>query len=370
MSPAMNLSRSPLALAAKRLFERVIVKPRLERMYLICAGHIYFETLHAAIELGVFELLATRPNLTADDIAVGIGIEQKPARILLLGCVSLGLLKKRASRYRITGLAKRLFVSDAPRSIVPIIRWQHHINYRPMACFAEALRANRNVGLDEYAGDEPTLYERLAHVPEHEAIFQDAMKAISVQANRLLADHVDFSRFRHVVDVGGGNGANLINLAKAFPHLRGTVFDSPSVCRIAEANIAKHGLSDRIATVAGNCFTDPFPEADCVLFCHFMTIWSREKNTALLRKARASIPGAGAVLVFNMMQHDDGTGPLSASMGSPYFLTLATGEGMLYTWSEYAQWMRDAGFSDVRRLKLIMDHGVIIGTKGAEAQSR
>jgi ubiquinone/menaquinone biosynthesis C-methylase UbiE len=363
MKISHKISRNTLFLTAKRVFEYIIIKPRQDRLYHICSGHIYFQTLHAAIDIGVFDLLQTTPNITAKQIARSVGIDEKPARILLLGCVSLGLLKKRGENYRNARCSTRLFVSNAPRSIVPIIQWQHHINYRPMANFTEALRANRNVGLDEYEGSEPTLYERLAHVPELEQIFQDAMRAISIQANKLLAEHVDFSQFKHVVDVGGGNGTNMINLVTAFPHLKATVFDSPSVCEIAKKNIAEHGLSDRISTVEGNCFKDPFPEADCILFCHFMTIWSAEKNTELLKKAYQGIPESGAVLVFNMMQNDDRTGPLSASMGSPYFLTLATGEGMLYTWSEYKEWMREAGFTSVNQLKLIMDHGVIIGTK-------
>jgi hypothetical protein len=64
-----------------------------------------------------------------------------------------------------------------------------------------------------------------------------------------------------------------------------------------------------------------------------------------------------------MMQRDDEKGPLTAAIGSPYFLTLATGEGMLYTWREYEAWMREAGFSQVQREVLLRDHGAIIGTK-------
>ena len=66
-----------------------------------------------------------------------------------------------------------------------------------------------------------------------------------------------------------------------------------------------------------------------------------------------------------MMQHDDESGPLSAAVGSPYFLSRATGLGMLYTWNEYEAWMKDAGFSPVVRHRLLRDHGLIVGTKPA-----
>ena len=49
-------------------------------------------------------------------------------------------------------------------------------------------------------------YQRLAHDPEVEGIFQDAMHELCVQVNADLARFVDFSGIRHVVDVGDGDG--------------------------------------------------------------------------------------------------------------------------------------------------------------------
>ncbi len=96
---------------------------------------------------------------------------------------------------------------------------------------------------------------------------------------------------------------------------------------------------------------------------HFCTIWSADKNKQLFRKCYDALPKGGKMIIFNMMQNDDETGPLSAAVGSPYFLTIATGEGMLYTWSEYESWAREAGFTQVRRMRLPTDHGVIIAEK-------
>jgi hypothetical protein len=353
------------AFFTRHVVEGFLLKRQVERLYLVMGGHIFFETLSAAARLDLFSCLARHGRLTLSEIAAHLGIEEKPARILLLGCTSLGLVHKRGDRYANSRLAQRLLTRGTPGNILSILDWQHFINYKAMASFYDALKANRNVGLGEFSGDEPTLYERLAHHPQLEKIFQEAMEAISVQANATLARFVDFSHVRYLVDVGGGNGTNIINLARKYPALRASVFDSPSVCQIARENIAAAGLAGRLDAVAGDCFTDPFPEgADCLLFAHFFTIWSEARNQALLRKCFEALPRGGSVVVFNMMQHDDGTGPLSAAMGSPYFLTLATGEGMLYTWKEYAAWMRQAGFARVDQVALPRDHGAIIGTKG------
>lgn len=345
--------------------ERLLMGRIARKAYMLMMGHIYFQTLSAAVQLDLFTLLSRRGRMGGRQIAESLGIEEKPARILLLGCVAVGLLRRhRDGTYSNTRLSGQLLNADQARNIVPIIKWQHYINYLPLYHFGEALRANRNVGLEAIAGEGATLYQRLAAHPELERVFQDAMEAISVQANHLLADAVDFSGFRQLVDVGGGNATNIINLARQFPTLGAVVFDGASVCALAEANIRKNGLSARLRAVAGDCFKDDFPQGtDAILFAHFMTIWSEEKNRALLRKAYQALPPGGAVIIFNMMQYDDQTGPLSAAAGSPYFLTLATGEGMLYTWSEYESWVREAGFRKVSKRKLIRDHGIIVGIK-------
>ena len=92
-------------------------------------------------------------------------------------------------------------------------------------------------------------------------------------------------------------------------------------------------------------------------------MWSKEKDLYLLKKAHAALPKGGSAMISNMMQRDDQTGPLSAAIGSPYFLTLATGESMPYTWKEYKDLFIKAGFSKVLVHKLPMDHGVIVGIK-------
>ncbi len=334
------------------------------KLYRILGGHIFFQTLSAAVRLDLFGVLHKFGPLNRTEIAAHLGIDEKPARILLLGCATLELVEKEGDSYRNSPMANALLVREAPGNIVSIVEWQHFINYMPMQYFYESLKANRNVGLDAFDGDEATLYGRLAHYPELEAIFQNAMGAISVQANAMLADQVDFSQIKYLVDVGGGNGSNIISLARKFPHLRAAVFDSPSVCEIARENIRNNGLADRLCAIAGNCFEDPFPaEADCFIFCHFFTIWSEERNRQLLAKCFDILPSSGKVMIFNMMQSDDEDGPLTAAMGSPYFLTLATGTGMLYTWEEYESWMKSAGFTSIISQTLLRDHGLICGTK-------
>ena len=346
------------------LAERTILRRQVERLYLVFGGHIFFQTLRTAVRIGLFDILSKEGPLTRQEIASRLKLDEQPVRIIILGLTVVGFLKKRWGRYSNSYLTNLLFVKDSPRKITAYVELQHQAMYKGLFWLLESVQEYKNVGLKEFPGTEATLYDRLAHTPEIEQIFQDAMQELSVQANADMAQMIDLSRVKHLVDVGGGDGTNIIAFARRWEHLHATVFDSPSVAKIAKANIAQSGFANRLDAVAGECFSDPFPQdVDCLLFAHFFTIWGEKKDRELLKKCFDALPSGGQVIIFNMMQNNNERGPWSAAVGSPYFLSLATGLGMLYTWNEYETWMKESGFRNVRRHRLLRDHGLIIGTK-------
>lgn len=337
----------------------------MERFMLIGQGHAAFQLLWAGVELRVFDVLSKQPGLNRAELEEALGLAAYPCRVLLVGLTALGLIVKDDDRFRNSALAESLLVLGKPDSIAPVLGWQAHIVYPGLQDFAASLKAGRNVALRRFPGQGETLYERLVSNPELEQVFQRAMSALSVQANRRLVDAYDIGQFTHVVDAGGGDGTNAIALATRYPNLKVTVYDSESVCEIARQKITQAGMADRVFTWPGNFLDDPFPPGiDAILFSHIFTIWSMDRNLELLKKCAASLPAGGAVVLFNMMGDDDDTGPLSTALGSPYFLAIATGEGMLHSWQDYEQAMRAAGFADVERVRdLPLNHGLMIATK-------
>lgn len=337
-----------------------------ERLVLIAGGHTAFQLLWAGVELGLFDTLSAKPGQTLDELARSLKLEHQPARILLIGLTALGIIKLENGRYNNAQATEDRMVSGKPGYVAPILGWQAHIVYPGMMDFVVSLKENRNAGLARFPGTEPTLYERLTHDKQLEKIFQDSMSGLSKQANQFLPKAMDFSRFKHVVDAGGGDGTNAMAIARAYPGLRTSVFDSDSVCDHARKNIEKNGMSDRVGTWAGNFFETPFPpDVDCVVYCHILTIWSMDKNRALLKRTYDALPQGGAVVIFNMMGNDDDRGPLSTALGSPYFLAIATGEGMLHPWKDYEAALRNAGFKQTVRMDqgLPIDHGILVGIK-------
>lgn len=337
----------------------------LDSFFLISAGHTAFQLMWAGIELGLYDFLSKERQSSFDDIASHLNLEPQPTRVLLTGLVALKIIKKKGKQYTNAELTEKMLVTNRPDSYAPVLGWQRYIVYEGLVDFVDSLRKNENIGLRRFPGKGNTLYERLVDDPTREEVFQQAMSALSHQANFCLRDIASLKEMHHLVDAGGGDGTNAIFLCKNYPNMNVSIFDSESVCKIAMQQIEKEGLSERIKTYAGNFLSDPFPEnIDAILYSHILTIWSPQTNLRLLKKAYEALPEGGSIIIFNMMGDDDDSGPISTALGSPYFQAIATGEGMLYSWADYRTWLEAAGFSTIQRYdQLPLNHGILIGRK-------
>jgi predicted O-methyltransferase YrrM len=334
---------------------------------LVMAGYAFFQALACACALDLFTLLSRGAPRTLADIARKLRVSRYGARVLLLGLAAAGLVLRDArGTYRNSRIAQRLLVRSSPHNVLSAVTAYHELIYRPMFHLKEAVQSGVNVGLQVFPGRGNTLYQRLARRPRLERVFQDWLEVVSARSNPVLAGVAQLKKVTHLLDVGGGNGTNAIALRMAFPQMKITVFDLPSVCKLARANIRRHGLENDIDLLPGDFFKDRFPPGvDGILFGHILNIFGEDKNRELLRRSHEALAPGGIAICYNSMTEDDESGPPRSAMSSLYFLTLASGEGIVYPWKDYQRWYRETGFRTVRvyRVGDLMDHGIVVGAK-------
>jgi ubiquinone/menaquinone biosynthesis C-methylase UbiE len=314
-------------------------------------GHFRFQFLSAAFQFGLFSILSREPGLTRAEVARRLEIAEYPARILLFGCVSTGLVRKDGDRFFLTPVSEPL--TKNPEEVPGAqVAWQQHINYRPMAWFFESLKENTNIGLQRaIPGDAPDLYARLAGDPQLETVFHNMMGSVSRLVSAELVDKLDLSKYNHILDIAGGTAINATAFARRWPHLRITICDLPTVAERANARVAELGLADRVRAVELDAFADEYPKgADCVFFGHFLEIWSPEQVQTLLGKAARALEPGGSVISTALVANDEETGPVNAAALSAYMLTIASGHGFCYTCAEYEEWLTEAGFEPGERV--------------------
>jgi predicted O-methyltransferase YrrM len=186
----------------------------------------------------------------------------------------------------------------------------------------------------------------------------------SARAPRLV-ETVGVTGVRRMLDVGGGSGAYSIAFAQASPDLRAEVLDLPPVLAIAQGHIARAGLSDRVGTRAGDLRKDAFGEGYDLVFisaiCHML---GPEENGDLFRRAFQALAPGGRIVVQDFILEPDKTAPQAAALFSLNML-VGTENGASYSEREYALWLREAGFQEVRRIRLPEPAGLMLGTRAS-----
>ena len=325
-------------------------------------GFAEFQVLMAGWRLGLFDLLAKQPERTFEQIRDQLRIPDHSARALLLATTSLRYtIRNSRGTYRNSRDVHRSLIGPDRALEIPHLEAFHYLMYRPFYHLTEALQQGTNVGLQCIPGSGSTLYDRLQSNAENRRVFYDWMR--SLKQEHVAPEVVSALRgSRHMLDLGGGDGVNSIDLAQQISGLRATLMDSADTCSLAARNVAKAGLSDRITMHPGDFLQDPIPAGgDAILLAHISNIYSDEINQTLIKKCADALPKGGKLVIFSLISNDDGTGPWYAGFMSLYFQVLATGVGSVYPPSVYERWFSNANFSSLRMHT--KRQGIFIGTK-------
>lgn len=194
-------------------------------------------------------------------------------------------------------------------------------------------------------------------------IFTRAMHNNAMGPARVLAEKIDFSSFKSLLDLGGGSGAYGIVLTRKYPNLKVTVFELPKVCRIAEEFVKKAGVQTRVNVLTGNFFKNKLPEGfDVVLFSQILHSFGSVENQQLLKKVYEILPEDGVVIINEFLLNEQKTGPKWAALFALNML-LQSKNGNSYTEVEIKDWLKKAGFSRLKTVPLVGPHTAIIGRK-------
>jgi ubiquinone/menaquinone biosynthesis C-methylase UbiE len=337
--------------------------PEYKKLQPIVFGYAMFETLFAACELDMFTKLSENPGMTLDELSRELDLPPHPTRLLALACASTELVVKNGDRYYNSYVSEKLLVRGKPKCAIPFVRSGQFLQYKGFYHLLDALREETNVGLQEYR--QGHLYDSLTPNRELEGVLYDVMAAIWELSHRGLDEIAEFKQVKHLLDVAGGNAVVASHLHDKYPHLRISVFDRPTACERGRATIANNGKQASIDTVAGDMLEDPYPSGpDAISYCHILSALPAADRDTLMHKAYAALPSGGRLFAYDFTCNDDETGELYGARLSLYFVVAATGAGMAYPSKDYARWLQDAGFRDVKVYKeLPFEHAVIVGAK-------
>ena len=141
------------------------------------------------------------------------------------------------------------------------------------------------------------VWEYRTRHPAESEIFDVAMREGSLRAFADVSAHCDFSRFKRIADIGGGDGSFLASILNAHDGCRGILFDQPHVVAAASTVLREAGVAERCTVVAGNFFEEIPPGCDAYVLKFILHDWQDEQAVALLRNCRRACDGSGRLIV-------------------------------------------------------------------------
>lgn len=302
------------------------------------------KVLLSAVELKLFTILRDR-KLTGAELGNEIGLHPRGISDFFDSLVAMKFLERdgdgTGARYYNTALTALYLDRNSPRYVGGILEMLNGRLFKFWNDLPEALRTGKPQ--NETKHGNKGMFEELYSDPARLEQFLGGMTGLSRLNFEAFAEKFDFRPFKTLCDIGGATGLLCIEVAKRHPHMKCISFDLAPVEPIAKRSIAAAGLSNRVATAAGDFFNDPLPKADMITMGMILHDWNLERKKQLIRAAYEALPAGGAFVAIEALIDDARRENLFGLLMSLNML-IEFGEAFDYSGADFEGWCKEAGF--------------------------
>ncbi len=316
------------------------------------------QALYVAAKLGIADHLAVRP-MRSGELATATNTHAASLRRLLRALAALGIFAEQEPDCFALTPAGKLLRRGVPGSLHPVVLFlTGEVRWRCWANLLGCVRTGQPAA-SQVLGMQ--LFDFYAAHPEESAVHDEAMAAFTSMVSAAVLHAYDFSRFRCVVDVGGGTGQLLADILRAHPALHGVLFDLPLVVAEARDVLAARGVADRCRIEGGSFFDAVLKGGDAYLLKNVIHDWDDPQATAILAACRSALPPDGMLLVLDRVLPECA----EAGQGADAFLLdlemLTMAGGRERTESELRELLAVARFALKRTVPTASPLSIILG---------
>ena len=303
---------------------------------LLGASSAYWEgcTIQAAVRLKVFTVLGETGG-DVSTVSKRISSDSRATGLLLDALSSIGLLKKTADKYENSDFSKQFLMAEKPGYMGHIILHHHHI-LDGWAQLDKAVKTGKRIERRSYGAET-----------ERESFLMGMFNLAMMLAPK-MAEKIDLSARKHMLDLGGGPGTYSIHFCLANPEMKATIFDRPTTEPFALETVARYKLTDRINFVGGDFNLDPIGGGpyDVAWLSHILHSNSAAECQACLAKTVAALEPGGLILIHDFILNDAKDGPEFPALFALNML-IGTEHGRSYSRKEIVSMLEKAGVVDI-----------------------
>jgi precorrin-6B methylase 2 len=319
--------------------------------------------VHAAARVGLFDAVEKQPRDLAD-LARHTQTSERGMSRLANGLVGLGLLSRDANgRYGLTPESATYLVSSRPETnwsglfkaidVEILAAWQH---------LAESVRTGKPPSSQAHNREENSGDFFAESVEGILPMSWSAAEALAQHLSENLGPRTQDKTFT-ALDVAAGSGAWGVPLALHMPKLRVTAVDWPPVLEVTRRTATRHAVVDRFTFTPGNIDEVDFGTGyQFAVLGHIVHAVGEARSRALMKKTFAALVPGGTIVVPEFIMNEDRSGPMTSVYFSMSML-VQSDDGAAFSLRELCEWLREAGFTDMRLLEAPAPSPLILATK-------
>ncbi len=290
-------------------------------------GYVTSAALGAALELGLFWLLAEQP-LDADGVAEVLQIPKNRCQYWLQILDSTGLIGQSFQGYEPTSTARTAILEAYSHETWAFLAREAREQYPGVINLATSIQEVGSAWAIQKL-TPPNYFAQISVDPERALSFTRMLYEIHQPLADELAIALDLRNVKKLMDLGGGSGVVSLALLQQNPDLNVVVVDIPSVCAAGREIAKENSMEGMLTYHEANFLHNDLPSG----FDMFLACDVGGYREEILDLAKSVLVDGGRVVLVEQYATTPGVAPLSHmywafldSMDDPDFVMLTSDE--------------------------------------------
>ncbi|HUD45497.1 MAG TPA: methyltransferase dimerization domain-containing protein [Candidatus Baltobacteraceae bacterium] len=326
-----------------------------ERIMQLSWGYAPPLIVEAAVKHHLFDLLDAAP-LNAQQLARQAGVSVRGVTAICNALVGLKLLARDGGRYTLTPESATFLVSHKPAYHGAFF---HHISTQLIPkwlALEKTVRTGRSAATVNSEESGASFF----------AEFVESIFPLSYAAAKALGKHLGISKAKtpvKVLDLAAGSGVWGIALAEQSPRVHVTAVDWPPVLAVTQRIARRHGVGNRLTVIPGDILKVRLGKNHQVATLgHILHSEGRARSRKLIKKTFHALAPGGTIAIMEFLVNHDRTEPVVGLLFAVNML-VNTEKGDTFSFVEISGWLREAGFTNPRLLKVPAVSPLVLATK-------
>ena len=243
-------------------------------------GHWRTQTIHAAVELDVFECLPA----SATEVERRTRIHRSVGARLMRALTELELVWRDADGLYYPTDRGSLLMRNHPISLSEAARHWGRESYQSWAGVVRSLRTGESEFKKRYS---ESFFDWFQYRPGDLSTYHSAMSSYARNDYRDVSDLLDLKDHGSILDAGGGTGELAFALLRSCPELEATIMDRSEVVEVATPPAE---LAGRCRYVGGDLFQKWPVSSDAVFLARVLHDWPDGEALQIVRRTREAMP--------------------------------------------------------------------------------